>query len=505
MKKLLFLTAAAFILNASAVQATPILDDSASFAVARAVKLGDGGGDYGTAPTVSAKKSTNLKKPDCKSDADCSSSKKCAGGKCASVCTDSTCSGETPDCSAESHKAVCKCTENSCGSGKKCSDGKCVPCSVGDKCGCSGEKVIVSGGKCGCPASATCPAGQYKTDDCSCRNCIKDNTYDRCGCVAPLVPNGSGGCYCKETTCAAGNSFSSSACGCVPCTDNASCRYPCPNGQVPNGTGGCASPTPTICEELSSDYYTKPGSWTDTCVKFGGVLRRISTSVGYCFTCGDMCTANCSYCQDDVCTACASGYVLKNGVCVALSCTCTSASNGTYSGEVDASNKVAFSPICTRKGNDNGCLYEKIKPYILLNSDHSSVVNSGDTLIRCASTSTTSVKCSHVYEPATTFTVTFAAGISCPSGYSTSTTSCKSKQKLVINGYSNGKACGMCVDTTCKTSGYFNGTSCSSFSTRQACALEYKYRGEECARRGETGKGICDVDSLRRCCEYCTD
>ncbi len=242
MKKFFVLAAAAVAFNATVANAYPppqLLDDSASFTVARAVKLGDSDGDYGTAPTVSAKKETNLKRNECKSDSDCASSQKCVGGKCESVCTGSTCSGETPDCSAEKHKAVCKCTETSCGSGKKCSDGKCVPCSLGDKCNCSGAQVIVSGGKCGCSASSTCPAGQYKTDDCSCRNCVKDDTYNRCGCVAPLVPDGKGGCYCKEKTCNAGNSFSTSSCGCVPCTDNASCRYPCPNGQEPDGKGGC--------------------------------------------------------------------------------------------------------------------------------------------------------------------------------------------------------------------------------------------------------------------------
>ncbi len=242
MKKFFVLTAAAVAFGATVANAYPppqLLDDSAAFTIARAVKLGDSDGDYGTAPTVSATKKTNLKKNDCKTDSDCPSSQKCSAGKCEDVCTSSTCSGETPDCSADNHKSVCKCTENSCGSGKKCADGQCVPCSVGDKCGCSGAQVIVSGGKCGCSASTTCPAGQYKTDDCSCRNCAKDDTYNRCGCVAPLVPNGSGGCYCKETTCAAGNSFSTSSCGCVPCTDNASCQYPCANGQAPDGKGGC--------------------------------------------------------------------------------------------------------------------------------------------------------------------------------------------------------------------------------------------------------------------------
>ena len=56
MKKLLFLAAAAVAFNATVANAIPLLDDSASFTVARAVKLGDSDGDYGTAPTVSAKK-----------------------------------------------------------------------------------------------------------------------------------------------------------------------------------------------------------------------------------------------------------------------------------------------------------------------------------------------------------------------------------------------------------------------------------------------------------------
>ena len=90
MKKFFVLAAAAVAFNATVANAIPLLDDSASFTVARAVKLGDSDGDYGTAPTVSAKKETNLKPNGCKSDSDCASSQKCVGGKCESVCTGST-------------------------------------------------------------------------------------------------------------------------------------------------------------------------------------------------------------------------------------------------------------------------------------------------------------------------------------------------------------------------------------------------------------------------------
>ena len=328
MKKFFVLAAAAVAFNATVANAYPppqLLDDSASFTVARAVKLGDSDGDYGTAPTVSAKKETNLKRNECKSDSDCASSQKCVGGKCESVCTGSTCSGETPDCSAENHKAVCKCTETSCGSGKKCSDGKCVPCSVGDKCNCSGAQVIVSGGKCGCPASSTCPAGQYKTDDCSCRNCVKDDTYNRCGCVAPLVPDGKGGCYCKEKTCNAGNSFSTSSCGCVPCTDNASCQYPCKNG-TPDGKGGC---TPYVCtndNDCDTGYYCenpstasaecKPTVCAENQYFNGTTCRYCAQDYGPCIRCDATKCLECAGSYRAGLSSCEAGKMLvQTGVC----------------------------------------------------------------------------------------------------------------------------------------------------------------------------------------------
>ena len=328
MKKILALILGALFLKTPvAVAETSIfaLDDSASFTVARAVKLGDSDGDYGTAPTVSAKKETNLKRNECKSDSDCASSQKCVGGKCESVCTGSTCSGETPDCSAEKHKAVCKCTETSCGSGKKCSDGKCVPCSVGDKCNCSGAQVIVSGGKCGCSASSTCPAGQYKTDDCSCRNCVKDDTYNRCGCVAPLVPDGKGGCYCKEKTCNAGNSFSTSSCGCVPCTDNASCQYPCKNG-TPDGKGGC---TPYVCtndNDCDTGYYCenpstasaecKPTVCAENQYFNGTTCRYCAQDYGPCIRCDATKCLECAGSYTAGLSSCEAGKMLvQTGVC----------------------------------------------------------------------------------------------------------------------------------------------------------------------------------------------
>ncbi len=343
-----------------------LLDDSAAFTIARAVKLGDSDGDYGTAPTVSATKKTNLKKNDCKTDSDCPSSQKCTAGKCEDVCTSSTCSGETPDCSADNHKSVCKCTENSCGSGKKCADGQCVPCSVGDKCGCSGAQVIVSGGKCGCSASTTCPAGQYKTDDCSCRNCLKDDTYNRCGCAAPLVPNGSGSCYCKETTCAAGNSFSTSKCGCVPCTDNASCQYPCENG-TPNGSGGCDTSEPLqSCSQMGYSTYCEAGYSSSSAGVSGseGACVICTPISGYCTSDSDC--SNSQYCFNNICTTVpcdtSNGYTISNHACVATACpsgysTSATSCSGGYTLDIDGKSGGKSCGKCVKTGctSDSDC------------------------------------------------------------------------------------------------------------------------------------------------------
>ena len=239
MKKVLAFLAFATALNVSVANAYPpqlLLDESASFRIAKSVKLG-----YGDASAPSLNK--GIKAADfntCSTDDQCLSTQKCVSGKCVPVCTSTTCSGTTPSCDVKDHAPVCSCTETSCGTGKQCVDGKCETCETGSKCNCDGEKVIDAAGNCICPSSVSCSAGQYVSGDCSCKSCREnEESGNKCGCPGNTVPDGSGSCYCKtKKSCGEGYSFdSANSCECVPCTDNASCDNPCPSGSFPNGSG----------------------------------------------------------------------------------------------------------------------------------------------------------------------------------------------------------------------------------------------------------------------------
>ena len=103
---------------------------------------------------------------------------------------------------------------------------------------------------------------------------------------------------------------------------------------------------------------------------------------------------------------------------------------------------MSFASICTKSPvAENGCSYGKTGTYIQLTSDHSSVTGTGDTRIRCATTSTTSIKCSHEYEPKSIFTVTIPAityGCS-SSGY------CKNSEGICVPNECNVPHCRRCL------------------------------------------------------------
>ena len=274
MKKSFIFLATAFLLNASVAKSSsspPLLDDSASFRIAKSVKLGYGEDSSGVTPSLN-KKPKDVDFNVCSSDNHCLATQKCVNGKCVDLCTSTTCSGETPDCEAKDHSFTCKCTETSCGKGKECVDGKCEPCEEGTACNCEGNKVIDSSGKCVCPAGLSCSAGQYVSGDCSCKNCLKDDTgSDKCGCPGNTVPNGSGGCYCKTPlSCDAGYSFdASNTCECVPCTDNASCDKPCPEGTIPTADGCKAYACATDDDCAAGNRCENGGTENAECVPCG--------------------------------------------------------------------------------------------------------------------------------------------------------------------------------------------------------------------------------------------
>ncbi len=363
MKKSFFFLAAAFLLNASVAksyQASPLLDDSASFRIAKSVKLGYG--DSSRSPS----KGTGTKTSDfktCSSDNNCPPTQKCVDGNCKDVCSPNPCPEETPDCEAKDHSYTCKCTEKSCGEGKQCVGDKCEPCEEGTTCNCEGSKVIDSSGKCVCPKKLSCSAGQYVSGDCSCKNCQKDDTSgDKCGCPGNTVPDGNGSCYCKETkTCNPGYTFDDSySCDCVVCTGS-DCN--CPEGTVPT-PDGCKAYACAVDEDCAEGNRCENGKTENAqCVPCGKNEQcrcdegQLSDGTGKCVSvtcktglvCSDTVTEQCcdagmqcvnpdtveSYCAacevDTQCT-CPDGYLVnKEGKCVKPACTKNSdCPNGKY-------------------------------------------------------------------------------------------------------------------------------------------------------------------------------
>ena len=97
----------------------------------------------------------------------------------------------------------------------------------------------------------------------------------------------------------------------------------------------------------------------------------------------------------------------------------------------------------------------------------------------------------------------------CPSGYVTSCGSLRSTE-TTSKKCSCGATSGTCYKckTQCSDGGYWNEWLCSDFSgyEQQDCTTAQGNKATECRNRGiepGTGKGECDVDSLRRCCSDC--
>ena len=508
MKKILAFLAFATAMSMPAAKAdSSFLDDSASFRIAKSVKLGYG--DYSS----SFVQGKGVKKVDfnsCSSDNKCPSTQKCVSGKCEDVCTPSPCSGATPSCVASNHTAVCQCTETSCGTGEQCVDGECKTCTAGSKCGCDGKKVWGSAGYCVCPSSISCPAGQRVGDDCSCENCWENDTRDnKCGCTGNTVPDGSGGCVgsdsCANVTCDGGKVCSEGVCGCPSGTvwySNQCRKVGCPsayssNYEMMNKGADCTlSPNGEVMQMGSASYalcasctlYNCPTATTredqlQNCKtfqrsgKYSGPIECVECTLcntGYYLFMGKCLKCVNADCDGTGFPTCSAGY--ENGsistdatqyVCTkAESCACTSATGGSLTGTV-TNNKVNLAKICTKMpSGSSGCSYQQIGTFIQLNSDHSSVTSVGDTRISSCSISSGKITCKHTYEPGVTFTVK----VTCPSGY------CSSNGKCVKEVSCNVDRCASCV--------------CGRSNLCKNCASGWT--GVKSSLNGESGYLSCD-------------
>ena len=525
MKKVLAFLAFAAALNVSVAKAYPppqLLDDSASFRIAKSVKLG-----YGDASAPSMDKGTKKAEFNtCSSDSQCTLAQKCVNGKCEPVCTSSTCSGETPDCISKDHAATCKCSETSCGAGKQCVDGKCETCTVGSTCNCSGEKVIDAAGQCICPSSVSCSAGQYVSGDCSCKSCQENDTdRNKCGCPGNTVPDGSGSCYCKtKKTCGEGYSFdSTNTCECVPCTDNNSCDNPCPEGSFPNGSG-CG--TYVCTDDSNCDAGNKcenGGTESAQCVSCGKNEQcncpdgQLSDGSGKCvpvvcktgLVCSDSVTAQCcdagmqcvnpdtveSYCAacevDTQCT-CPDGYLVNSaGKCVKPVC----AKDGDCANGNKCDNAGKSTATCTPCDEGETCtctggMIADGKGGCKFGCEFASESACKSGTANCSNCALTAgcyvcTGCGNGYQ----IDGSSCSPKKCPDGYATDVSCDTSKgYTYSTNGYSGGKVCGKCVAAACP----------DGYSTTKTSCRRYN---EKLETNGYSGGAACGKCVMKTCAE----
>ena len=323
-----------------------LLDDSASFILAKSAKLGLGEDDIFSAPTIGGAHKVEADKhaaTKCAKDADCAADQYCTMGMCKDLCARNTtkkkvkCSGETPVCTADNHDSYCACNDESCGPALSCkkvgSRYSCEPCGAGEKCGCPDGKMSNGAGKC-----VTC----ISNNDCADNEVCTNPKTEAAACTVLTCPTGQ---YVANHQC---NSCAEAITGCQACTSKTNCtkchvKYQdpaknggqcilktCPAAQYLNEedgncypcSNGCTKCTgPSNCQSCQAAYNLISGAYCElkTCAQG----QYLSMSDGQCYACPAACTA-CSTVMNtgdtSACTACLDDYKLNGTQCVLKRC-----------------------------------------------------------------------------------------------------------------------------------------------------------------------------------------
>ena len=315
MKKLLLLFGGLMLLplatltaGQSSPPASKTLNDTSSFQVAGAVKLGLSTDSLALRPKkglTGDDKNTDDIQEFCDRNEGLyynSATKKC---ELIDVCSpNNPCSGATPVCEAagDGINYNCLCNDTSCGAGKSCVGGTCYNCQKGEKCNCSGNQVSDGSGGCYTPNDSCNPNPcSGETPSCS----ALDETQYSCSCTSSSCGVGK---ECKDMTCqpcAAG-----SDCGC-----NAS-------GKEADGNGGCRCPGMKVASGNSCvcpSCYESDGTWggcrkTCECVSCPDAQKCVD---GACVNCplGEDCG-----CFDDDAYSNGSGICEPNDPCANVTC-----------------------------------------------------------------------------------------------------------------------------------------------------------------------------------------
>ena len=439
----------------------------------------------------------------------------CTGGDC--NCPEGTV--PTPDGCKEYACAV----DEDCAEGNRCENGKtenaqCVPCGKNEQCRCPEKQLSDGTGKCvpvECKTGLVC--SDTVTEQCcdAGMQCVNPDTVEsycaacevdtQCTCPDGYLVNKEGKCVkpeCKTNSdCPNGkyceNPGKSNA-ECVPCNEGEPCPT-CPTGYVADGNGGCklgcTFDTASVCVSGTTNC--------KTCTQSGGCYTCTDCKDGYypdngtCVSCKQKFGDDCEKCTPNKCTTCDDGYEPDpyTGKCKPKACpdgystSVTSCGNG-YTLKTNGYSGGSACGYCEPNACPSG-YSTSVTSCNSCSTFSQSGYSAGNPCGKCTAKSCSSVSCdeSKGYTASTdSCGCTTCAEKACPSGYSTSITSCDSGYTLKTSGYSAGKACGKCEMAKCPDGYSINVTSCSGgkleingYSGSNACGY---CKRQTCAEMG---------------------
>lgn len=230
------------------------------------------------------------------------------GGKTSIGETEKKCDPSCATCDPKTGKCL------TCPANMRLEDGKCYNVCSGVSCISSNYTPNVTDKGC-CCERITCPSGQRLSNG----TCV--NICSGVQCATGYIPTASGNQCCCESSCGTNKVYNTTIGKCVDMICPTGCAEMCVNGcsacetgrylDYDNGKCPLCSDKIANCAKCTS----KAGTLIGTSVTCTACADGYTLSDGKCVA---SCPMGCSSCSSSTtCTACDSGYYLSNGTCVA--------------------------------------------------------------------------------------------------------------------------------------------------------------------------------------------
>ena len=468
-------------------------------------------------------------------------------------------SGQVPDGKGGCSAVACF-GDSDCGAGMQCknpglTDAECVACAKDTQCTCPDGQLADGKGGCAeikCSSTVPCAAGNTcenaGTSDSTCRPCEKG---EPCNCTEGQIADGNGGCVTpvcsKDSDCPAGKQCENAGtvdAGCVSCKENEPCPT-CPTGYVSDGKGGC-KPGCTFTNKATCVSGTANCA---ACSSVGGCFECTACKTGYTLS-GSTCVAcktvnpNCEQCSSETsCVKCEDGYKVVAGKCVKKTCEELGLSASCSAGYTPTATKydgcVSCSPIDGYCANNSACASDekcenntcvpvtcgecqkvknhactKVKGCCTSNADcdfDAACTNGQCQTLTCGECRLpTNHKCVEISDCCTKDSDCGTGEQcdsnneckpkACPSGYSTSVTTCDKGYKLEKNGQSGALPCGKCVKASCEEQGLLS----SKYSCGQGSwgsNIEGCWKCMQCVKENMAGYGAGSDQCTTKTCK----